>query len=211
MSRFDSILFDMDGTLWDAVDSYAAIWNKTIDDLGVEVGHVTRQALVELMGTPLTEIYDRLIGSNAPFDAFMKRLSMNESPIMLHHHGVLYPGVSETLRTLSRDHKLFMVSNCDAAGLPIFFATTGLLPLFTDGTSFGCTGVEKDVNIGRLIKQYSLERPLYVGDTKGDCHYAHLAGVPFAWARYGFGKDVSDADYTIDAITDLLSLCYERT
>ena len=29
--KYDSLLFDMDGTLWDAVDSYCAIWNAAID------------------------------------------------------------------------------------------------------------------------------------------------------------------------------------
>ena len=27
--KFDSLIFDMDGTLWDAVDSYCEIWNVT--------------------------------------------------------------------------------------------------------------------------------------------------------------------------------------
>ena len=44
--RFDAYIFDMDGTLWDAVDSYAAIWNTTIVQLGVQVPPVTRQKLV---------------------------------------------------------------------------------------------------------------------------------------------------------------------
>lgn len=45
--RFDAYIFDMDGTLWDAVDSYAAIWNTTIVQLGVQVPPVTRHKLVD--------------------------------------------------------------------------------------------------------------------------------------------------------------------
>ena len=32
----DALIFDMDGTLWDAVDSYCEIWNRTFRDFGVD-------------------------------------------------------------------------------------------------------------------------------------------------------------------------------
>ena len=53
---YDSIIFDMDGTLWDAVDSYAAIWNRTLADCSVRRPPVTRDELISLMGKPLAEI-----------------------------------------------------------------------------------------------------------------------------------------------------------
>lgn len=39
--KFDSLLLDMDGTLWDAVDSYCAIWNAAIDESCAQVSHGT--------------------------------------------------------------------------------------------------------------------------------------------------------------------------
>ena len=33
----DGLIFDMDGTLWDAVDSYVKIWNATIAECGIPV------------------------------------------------------------------------------------------------------------------------------------------------------------------------------
>ena len=29
----DALIFDMDGTLWDAVDSYSEVWNETFREL----------------------------------------------------------------------------------------------------------------------------------------------------------------------------------
>lgn len=207
MSHFDSILFDMDGTLWDAVDSYCAVWNRTIADFGLSARPVERPQLAPLMGKPLMEIYDRLVGDKADPGRFIAALTANERDMMPALGGVLYPGVEATLAALSDGHRLFMVSNCGADGLPNFMRFTGLGHLFTDMRSFGQTGKEKDANIRDLVERYSLEQPLYVGDVASDCADAHRAGVPFAWARYGFGTDVPGADYTLGAVSDLLTIC----
>ena len=45
-SRTDGLIFDMDGTLWDAVDTYARIWNEVFLRAGKEV-HITRESLIE--------------------------------------------------------------------------------------------------------------------------------------------------------------------
>lgn len=206
MKHFDSFLFDMDGTLWDAVDSYCSVWNRTIADCGANAAPVTRIHLESLMGKPLDYIYGTLIGDSADKALFMEKLEKNERAMMPVIGGRLYNGVRETLGILaSRGARLFMVSNCQADGLPTFIRFNGLDGLFTDALSFGATGKEKDVNIKYLIERYNLAAPLYIGDTDGDCINAHAAGVPFAWAAYGFGRDVRGYDYKIDKIEELLS------
>ena len=204
---FDSLMFDMDGTLWDAVDSYCAIWNACIDECCPDVKKVDRATLSAMMGKPLDFIYNTLIGNAAPTEKFMERLDANEAILMPKLGGRLYPGVTETISELSKRYRLFMVSNCTHRGLPVFLEFTGLKPYFTDAVSFGETGHEKDVNIAMLMERYGLKAPLYIGDTQGDCRSSHAAGVPFAWAKYGFGKDVNDAEYTLNSITDLTKIC----
>lgn len=201
--HFDSLLFDMDGTLWDAVDSYCAVWNRTIDDCCPDVPHVSYDNLACLMGKPLEYIFGKIIGGACGLETFMERLTVNEKELMPRLGGRLYHGVRETVAALSRTHRLFMVSNCTADGLPVFLKFTGLEPFFTDAVSYGETGHEKDANIAMLVKKYALERPLYIGDTEGDGNAAHAAGVPFAWASYGFGKNVDNADYVLADITEL--------
>ncbi len=203
---FDSLLFDMDGTLWDAVDSYCAIWNSSIADCCPGAPAVDYATLATMMGKPLDEIFDRLIGSRAPRGLFMERLTANEEKLMPELGGKLYPGVRETIAALAEHHKLFMVSNCTRLGLPNFLSFTGLKPYFTDSISFGDNNLEKDRNIALMVERHGLKAPLYIGDTAGDCHSSHAAGVPFVWARYGFGKEVAGYDYAIDSITDLTSI-----
>lgn len=208
MSRFDSLIFDMDGTLWDAVDSYCEIWNVTIDRFGTDMPKVYRDRLAPLMGKHLDEIYAELGGPDNGYDEFMSALAQAEHDMMPRLGGRLYDGVHETLEALAGSGiRLFMVSNCEKNGLPNFLRFTGMEHLFTDTLSFGQTGLGKDKNISALIERYQLIRPLYIGDVAGDCEAAHRAGVPFAWARYGFGDAVPDADYELNAVTELPQLC----
>lgn len=202
----DSLIFDMDGTLWDAVDSYCAVWIATARELGIRLD-VSRDDLVPLMGRPLQSIYREIVGDACDRPGrFMEALAHNEERLMPQLGGRLYPGVEMTLRTLrDRGVRLFMVSNCSATGLDTFLTYTGLRPYFTDWLSMGATGVDKDVNIRTLVQRYNLERAAYVGDVQRDADHAHAAGVPIIWAQYGFGH-VSDADYTIHTFADLLEL-----
>lgn len=209
-SNFDSLIFDMDGTLWDAVESYCAVWNRTIADIGMDRKPVRYSDLAVLMGRPLGEIYTTLVGDREIKDDFIRRLVQNEHDMMPVLGGRLYPRTKETIEALSRSHRLFMVSNCGADGLPNFLRFTGLGLFFTDTLSFGQNGKEKDANIREIVRRYNLKAPVYIGDVARDCCDAHRAGVPFAWASYGFGKDVKDADFVLASIEELPSICLKR-
>ena len=54
-TRVDALMFDMDGTLWDAMDSYAEVWNRTFAEYGEEV-HITGRDLLHGMGKTLDQI-----------------------------------------------------------------------------------------------------------------------------------------------------------
>lgn len=202
--KYDSYIFDMDGTLWDAVDSYCAVWNRTISDLGMTAPAVVRQRLQPLMGKHLDVIYDILIGDAGAREAFNSALRTNEGLMMPELGGKLYPHVRSTLAKLrDRGARLFMVSNCSPAGLPNFLAFTGLGDLIEDTLSHGQTGKDKAENIRTLVERYNLKAPLYVGDIQSDCLSAHAAGVGFVWAAYGFGSCVAAPDFAIQSFADL--------
>lgn len=202
---YAAYIFDMDGTLWDAVDSYAAVWNRTIETLGVEAPLVNRERLAPLMGLPLSEIFSRLIGDIPDMDGFMEELKRNEALMMPRLGGRLYPGVRETLQELhDRGARLFMVSNCGAEGVPNFLQFTGLSDLIEDWRSIGLNGLQKDANIRQIIEIHNTGKALYVGDTPGDCASAHAASADFAWAAYGFGAEPGVQQITLSSFADLL-------
>ena len=203
--KFDSLIFDMDGTLWDAVPSYCKIWEYTLDEFGLGDIKVTREELDKLMGKPVDMLVNTIVTGPVDRPRFLAALDANEDRLMPTLGGQLYPGVKETIRELARDHKLFMVSNCSPKGVVNFMAFAGLTDCFTDSLTYGQTHAGKDVNIAALVKKYGLRSPLYVGDTQGDADASHKAGVRIAWASYGFGH-ISDPDYVIKEFSDLIKL-----
>ncbi|MDE6301879.1 MAG: HAD family hydrolase [Muribaculaceae bacterium] len=205
--KIDALIFDMDGTLWDAIPSYCRVWDETCAQLGVSRRPVEYQELLGLMGKPLGEIFEDLIGSDViDRTTFVSALAATEDRLMPELGGRLFDGVRETLEALrSRGVRLFMVSNCSGFGLDNFLNFTGLKPLFEDWLSFGATGVDKDVNLLALRDRYRLHRPVYVGDIQRDSDSTHQAGMEFAWAAYGFGT-ADDAEFVLHTPADLLNL-----
>lgn len=202
----DGLIFDMDGTLWDAVDSYVTIWNKTIDDCGLSRQHVTRADLITLMGRQLDYILAKLIpGPEGRSPQVLDRLFANETDMMPRLGGRLYAGVTETMSRLHGRIPLFVVSNCGRGNLENFLDVSGLRPLITDHLSQGETGKPKSANISTVVERYNLKTPYYVGDTATDAEAARTAGTGMIWCRYGFGH-VDAPDYIIDSFAELLAL-----
>ena len=115
-------------------------------------------------------------------------------------HGVdLYPGMEQTIKELHKKYKLFIVSNCQEGYIQCLFKIhPHLEEYFTDYEYPGRSGKPKADNIKMVVKRNNLLRPIYIGDTAGDAKASKEAGVPFIYARYGFGQ-VDEFDYVIDS------------
>lgn len=199
---YDSLIFDMDGTLWDAVDSYAEIWNATSRELGVD-RVVTRDDLLRYMGRPLNEIFHALFdGMNVDAEKYQKLIAENDPKMMPILGGKLYDGVKEGIARLAKKYKLTMVSNCGATGLPDFLKFTGLTPYFIDTLSNGENGLDKAENIRLIAERNNLKNPAYVGDIQRDSDAAHAAGIDMIHVTYGFGK-CNDAQLSFDSFAEL--------
>jgi phosphoglycolate phosphatase len=186
----NGIIFDIDGTLWDASESVAAAWNEVLaqqpDTAGLQI---PTEQMRGLMGKTAAEIY-RILFPNLSEE---RRLEIGElcckhtDRYLQEHIGTLYPQVKETLRELSRDFRLFVVSNCQVNYLEILLDRCGLRGFFTDTECYGRTLKSKGENIRLLLDRNNLEKAVYVGDTQLDFDSAQYAGIPFLHAAYGFG------------------------
>ena len=204
-NKVDSVLFDLDGTLWDAVP----VIFRVIQDLfreysSVPAADTTLDDVYDYMGLQTWDIMKLCFpgAEDVVVQQIMDDYCSRLHPYLKRGGAVLYDGVEETLRTLSGQYRLFLVSNCDAEYLEGFWELFHLKSYFSGWICAGGTGRPKDENIRIVQKQYGLQHPVYVGDTNKDREAAEKTGIPFIYAAYGFGRDVPAA-HQISKITEL--------
>jgi phosphoglycolate phosphatase len=201
----NGIIFDIDGTLWDASESVAAAWNEVLaqqtDTAGLQI---PPEQMRSLMGKTAAEIYRVLFPglSEKRRSEIGELCSKHTNGYLQEHLGTLYPQVKETLRELSRDFRLFIVSNCQVNYLEILLDRCGLRSFFTDTECYGRTLKSKGENIQLLLDRNNLEKAVYVGDTQLDFDSAQYAGIPFLHAAYGFGS-INEKVPAIQAFSEL--------
>ncbi|MBQ1388734.1 MAG: HAD family hydrolase [Clostridia bacterium] len=198
MQKYDSIIFDLDGTLWDTVENVVKLWNIALVKAGLEPT-LNNDELKRCMGLRIDQIFDKVIphATAQQRDAVKNYTLSAEQEFLGSHGGVLYPKVEETLSQLQKTHRLFIVSNCEVGYINAFFISHGLQKYFEDFECAGRTGKPKGDNIRILIERAGLKKPVYIGDTATDRDSAYYAGVDFIYAAYGFG----DIDYDVKADT----------
>lgn len=187
---FDSILFDLDGTLWNAVPEVAISWTLGLEQLGIHRPPLTVQEIFPCMGLPLSDIVDRLVPGHRPEEKprIIAHCCQVENDYLARHGATLYPGEEEVLGALKKKYALFVVSNCAVGYIETYFQSTGMGKFFTGFESAGNTGLTKAENIALVARRHGLKHPVYVGDTALDHSSAREAGVPFIHAAYGFGQ-----------------------
>lgn len=185
----DSLIFDMDGTLWDAVDTYAHCWTEVLKDNGIDKT-LTRADIQKYMGMEAKQIY-REIFPDLPEETIEKLYTdiiAKTDEVLPKMGGMIYPEVQNCIKILSTKYKLFMLSNCQKGSIRDFMNYTDTNDYFIDYIEYGSNFQPKNVNIRTLMERYDLKAPVYVGDTDSDRKQADLAYIPFVFAAWGFGK-----------------------
>lgn len=205
--NIDSIIFDLDGTLWDSTEEVAKTWTSIVAKYNLKRKEVSVDDLKPCMGKLLDEIAEMLFPEIEP-EMQMKIINeccKYENEYLRKHGAKLYAKLEETLEKLSENYKLFIVSNCGDGYIESFFESHKLNKYFIDYECPGRTGMSKGKNIKLVIERNNLKKPIYVGDTQGDANAAKFANVPFIFAKYGFGQ-VKEYNYSIKSFDELLKI-----
>lgn len=204
---YDSIIFDLDGTIWDSTEKVAMAFNEVLKNKYPEVtDEVTVEKLKGLFGQLLDDIGIALFKSVSPDKAIqvIHDCCDYECEYLAKNGNDLYQGMEQTIEELYKRYKLFIVSNCQEGYIQCLFkAQPQIEKYFTDFEYPGRSGKAKADNIRMVVERNNLKAPVYVGDTTGDAKAAKEAGVPFIHARYGFGQ-VEEYAAVIDAPMELI-------
>ena len=189
--EFESLIFDIDGTLWDSRALVAEGYNAQLEKEGLRHLFVNPEILATVFGKTMTEIADILFDELPLTERYdlMERCMNRENGHILQSDTIKgYDGVKETLESLAEEYGLYIVSNSQQGYPEVCMEKIGLTHLIRGHLCFGDTGTEKGQTILELMRRHEITDAVYVGDTQGDYEATLVAGIPFVWAAYGFGN-----------------------
>lgn len=211
MSKFDSIFFDLDGTI---CDSYLGIENGikiALKKSGVE--NVKPDLIKQMIGIPLNQSLGKFIFNTDPkndakkiataisyFREYYSKIGLLESN--------LYPNILEMLEALCKHAKLYIITAKPTSYAKKILVHHRAAHFFNEICGFN---EEENFNKADLINRFApTNNSIMIGDKCQDIKAGKSAGIKTAGVLYGYGsrKEILTAkpDYIIENTTDLLGI-----
>lgn len=207
--KYESLIFDIDGTLWDSRALVAEGYNIQLRKEGLHHLQTNAEVLLKLFGRTMSDIADNLFPQIPPEEryALMDRCIESEDAYLNAHpcDTIAYPGIQSTMEALAKHHRLFIVSNGQKGYPQLAAKKLGVDHLIAGCLSYGDTLTCKAQTIRTLMERHNITHGVYIGDTQGDYEASRDAGIDFIWADYGFGKPEA-CQGVIHSFADLLNL-----
>ena len=207
MMNIDSLLLDIDGTLWDTSSLSVQAYSLAIHQYSDFRIHITQEMIKREYGKPLPAIADDLfpsLPSSKRIELIQRCDEVNNRFIQNSKEDFLYPGVHETIAALSSELPLFIISNCYEDYAVLFIEKNGLSPFIKDYACINHIARDKASNIKYIIETYHLKNPIYIGDIEADRIAAEQGGAGFMHAAYGYGS-VTKSVPELRSFSDILS------
>lgn len=192
MTRYQHILFDLDGTLIDSAPAILASFHDAFAQLGITP---VRRIDDSIIGPPLTETLQLLAGNQDPAliaklaDAFKASYDSEGYKATAAYAGVgpllaelAAAGRSLSIATNKRIHPTRLI--LDYLGWSEYFAHVYALDLFPNRLP------HKAAMIGRLLADQAIPQAdaIYIGDRSEDGESADANGLPFIAVTWGYGS-----------------------
>ena len=201
-----SLFFDLDGTLWDALDPLTASWNQAMKEANKPYifSKAKMQTFMGLtpeetcpLAFPGTSLKEGLELFKIELKAEIKYLAL--------HPGTLYPREEEIISLLANKYPLYIISNSDKGYVENYLNACRMGKYFKDHVCVGDTGLVKWQNIVYMKNKEKISDVIYIGDTLKDKTESEKAGVKFIHAAYGFGT-IEEDPYKINCLAELPAL-----
>ncbi|MDD7517963.1 HAD hydrolase-like protein [Ruminococcus flavefaciens] len=204
MKNFDTLLFDLDGTLTDSTEGILKCLINAVEKMGFEVPEDTNKFL----GPPIRQSFAEFIGMNEEqIDEAVRIFRERYSTVGLFENRV-YEGIPEMLERLKKAGKRLMV----ATSKPEVYAVRilerfGIAPYFeiVGGAELDGSRDYKHEVIEYVLAKADItdrSRVLMIGDRRQDVLGAHKTGLKCMGILWGYGSaeelDEAGADFIAD-------------
>lgn len=196
-----SIIFDLDGTLWQTSDSYIYAYHKLCEHYGLPA-RFSDEDILACLGVKLEVFLPRLFPEVTDLrELGFRAMGYSIEYLLQNPQECCYEGVAETLEALSKKYSIYIVSNCLDAYVETFMGISKTTE-YISGFFTMQTG-EKSEHIKRLVSSCE-GKALLVGDSDDDKDAIEDPyDVLFCYAAYGY-KACSGYAYKIDKPCELL-------
>lgn len=214
---FESIYFDLDGTLLDTIHDLAMAGNHTRAQLGLTSLPVEQYK--QMVGNGIPRLVQRMIPSELYTEAIAQRaLSIFSAYYAAHYNDLTspYPGINQLLAVLKdRNVKLAVISNKQDNFTQALVAQhfPGVFDLVLGQTTAFLPKPDPDIlQYSMRILHSSKNMSLYCGDSNIDIRTAHNADLPCCGVSWGFReKDEllqNGVDYLIEEPFEMLDIVF---
>ena len=206
------IIFDLDGTLIDSARDIARSVNELLETLGHRAQPLSR--IESYIGNGVGTLLARSLPENNPGELAQIR----EMYLAIYRRHLLdttraYVGVEETLKKLSADHSLAVLTNKPRAETRLILDGLGLSRYFcaTHGGDSFPRRKPDPMGVEHILDETeaTAETTLFVGDSSVDFETAANAGVACCLVSYGIGSEEAKtlpARYRVDRPEELISI-----
>lgn len=190
MKRYDTIVFDLDGTLLDTLEDLADAVNFALLELGL--GERSLEEIRQFVGNGVRTLMERAVPGGASNSRFEKAFALFQERYAAHSADKTrpYEGVLPLLRELKeRGYAMAVVSNKGDA------AVKELAPRYFGDLLDAAVGEREDRprkpapdGVFAALKELGKgpERALFVGDSEVDAQTAMNAALPLVAVLWGF-------------------------
>ena len=128
----NAVIFDLDGTMWNACEPVLISWNVVLRRHGLPA--VKKETIESFMGKTLGQIVSLYFTDMAQEEGLKiaNECVREEANYLAAHGASLYDGLGDTLRQLAQHYELCLVSNCEAGYAEAFLSYYKFEPLFAD-------------------------------------------------------------------------------
>ena len=215
--RFDTILFDLDGTLTDSSLGITTSIQYALAKMGVAVPD--RAALTDYIGPPLHESFQAHLGCDAATAlqaVAWYREYYGERGI---YENMLYAGVPELLAMLHAQGRVLGIATSKvtvyAAEIARHFSINTYFTQIV-GSNLDGTRTDKGEVIAAALAtlpQATPSRTVMIGDRKHDIWGAQAHGLASIGVTYGFGSlaelQMAQATFVVDSVAELTTFFEE--